>query len=178
MSYIFFLFFFLSHAITASHFHSKCLAALPGNQFINIKPFMHVNAQHIQSFKSFEHKGKPVLLGLHHDYHLNFAKQGLVNYRNIIKGVGGAFGADVFINNVNYGFKTLFPSHSTYDKIASMILALCIKRYERMTINQYCSFKVARDRFDARIQGILIRIIFDRTLFLVVTAYPLIEGHY
>lgn len=178
MSYIFFLFFFLSHVITASHFHSKCLTALPGNQCINIKPLIHVDAQHIRSFKSFEYKGKLFLFGLHHDYQLNFAKQGLVNYRNIIKGKQGVFGADVFINNVNYGFKTLFPSHWTYDKVASIIVELCIKRYEKMTINQYCCFKVDRDTFNAIIEGISVRIVFDKKKFRVISAYPLIEGHY
>lgn len=175
MTYIFFLFFFLSDVITASHCNSKALAV--NQRFIDIRSLIRIDDQHIKSFKVIPKPGAPILLGLHHDYQLNFEKQGFVKYCDIVMGKNGVFGANVFINNVNYGFKSLFPSHWPYEKIVSIITELCIKRYANMTIRQYCK-KMERDTFEVIVKGILIRVVFDRIRFLVVSAYPLIEGHY
>ena len=175
MSYIFFVFhFFFFNHINSSCFHNKHLA-LKGNQYIDIRPLIKVNTDHIRFFEiSTSKKGGPRLVGLHHDYNLNFKKKGLVAYHDVVKGRRGAFGANVSIKNTNYGFKTLFSPYWSYNEIVKILIALCVKRYNKMTVNQYFK-KITQEAFDGTVGGLLVRIVFDRMKFLVVSAYPLIE---
>jgi hypothetical protein len=171
MHYIFIFFFFavLDH-VNASGINSFASACK-----FNIKPLITINEKHIWHFEVYKNNGgQPILLGLHHDPHRNFEKRKLVSYCNVVPGPKGSFGADVIFRGVNYGFKTLFPPHWHYEKVAFLIIALCVRRYRNMTFEEYCGTK-KRDTFEDTIKGLLVRVVFDKEKYRVISAYPVIS---
>lgn len=163
------LFFIELHAAT----NGLLAFALPKH---NIAPFITVNDKHIRSFKvlyNYERK-EPYLLGLHHDYQNQYKNKGLVEFSHIIKGPMDSFSARITIAGVDYGIKTFFSSKWSYEKIVALLVMICVKRYGNMTREEYCQ-SLKREIFHGLIEEkLLVRIIFDKQTYQVISAYPLI----
>lgn len=163
------LFFLELHAAT----NGLLASFLPSH---NITPFITINDRHINSFKVLYNykKNKPYLLGLHHDYQNQYKNRGLVQFSNIIKGPMGSFSAHVAIAGVDYGIKTLFSSEWSYQKIVALLVMICVQRYGNMTCEEYRQ-SLKREIFHGLIeQKLLVRIVFDKQKYQVISAYPLI----
>lgn len=142
----------------------------------NITPFITINDRHIKSFKVLYNykKNKPYLLGLHHDYQNKYQNRGLIKFSNIVKGPMDSFAGRVTIAGIDYGFKTLFSSEWSYDTIVAFLVMLCVERYGNMTFEEY-SRCMKREIFEGLIEKkLLVRIVFDKQKYQVLSAYPLI----
>ncbi len=142
----------------------------------NISPFITVNDRHIKSFKILydPQRSAPYLVGLHHDYQNKYQNRGLVQLSHVIQGPMDSFAGRVTIAGIDYGFKTLFSSEWSYDTIVAFLVMLCVERYGNMTFEEY-SRCMKREIFEGLIEKkLLVRIVFDKQKYQVVSAYPLI----